>query len=179
MSLILSDDYIKYIDQIKDLYIEAFPKAERKPIDQIIKVCENKFGRIIPILFDNEFVGMFITLESKDNDALLIDYFAIKSEYRGLSLGSKSLKLLNEMEEKTIIIEIEPCVKNAENLIQRQKRKKFYQNLGFIQTDINISWFGVDLELMSLNKTIEFNHYMDLLKSIFPATYIESNIKLV
>ena len=178
MNLTLSNSYINYLDEIKNLYIEVFPKAERKPMDQIIKVCENGFGRIIPILLDDEFVGMFITLDSNKDDALLIDYFAIKNDYRGLSLGSKSIELLNKMENKTIIIEIEPCNKDAENFIQRKKRKKFYKNLGFRQTDINISWFGVDLELMSLNKTINFNHYMSLLTSIFPKSYIEENIKL-
>lgn len=178
MNLTLSNSYINYLDEIKNLYIEAFPKAERKPMDQIIKVCENGFGRIIPILLDDEFVGMFITLDSNKDDTLLIDYFAIKNDYRGLSLGSKSIELLNKIENKTIIIEIEPCHKDAKNLIQRKKRKKFYKNLGFRQTDINISWFGVDLELMSLNKTINFEHYMNLLKSIFPKSYIEDNIKL-
>ncbi len=178
MNLTLSDSYLKYLNEINDLYIEAFPKAERKPMEQIIKVCQNGYGRIIPILMDDEFVGMFITLDSDGDNTLLIDYFAIKSDYRGLSLGSKAIELLNEMENKTIIIEIEPCVNEASNLLQRQKRKKFYENLGFRQTDINISWFGVDLELMSLNKTINFNHYMDLLTSIFPRAYIEENIKL-
>lgn len=178
MNLTLSDSYLEYLNEINDLYIEAFPKAERKPMDQIIKVCQNGYGRIIPILMDDEFVGMFITLDSDGDNTLLIDYFAIKSDYRGLSLGSKAIELLNEMENKTIIIEIEPCVNEASNLLQRQKRKKFYENLGFRQTDINISWFGVDLELMSLNKTINFNHYMDLLTSIFPKAYIEENIKL-
>lgn len=178
MNLTLSNSYINYLDEIKNLYIEAFPKSERKPMDQIIKVCENGFGRIIPILLDDEFVGMFITLDSNKDDTLLIDYFAIKNDYRGLSLGSKSIELLNKMENKTIIIEIEPCHKDAKNLIQRKKRKKFYKNLGFRQTDINISWFGVDLELMSLNKTINFDHYMSLLTSIFPKSYIEENIKL-
>ena len=178
MNLTLSDSYLKYLNEINDLYIEAFPKAERKPMDQIIKVCQNGYGRIIPILMDDEFVGMFITLDSDGDNTLLIDYFAIKSDYRGLSLGSKAIELLNEMENKTIIIEIEPCVNEASNLLQRQKRKKFYENLGFRQTDINISWFGVDLELMSLNKTINFNHYIDLLTSIFPRAYIEENIKL-
>lgn len=178
MNLTLSNSYLKYLNEINDLYIEAFPKAERKPINQIIKVCQNGYGRIIPILMDDEFVGMFITLDSDGYNTLLIDYFAIKSDYRGLSLGSKAIELLNEMENKTIIIEIEPCVNEASNLLQRQKRKKFYENLGFKQTDINISWFGVDLELMSLNKIINFNHYIDLLTSIFPKAYIEENIKL-
>ncbi len=178
MNLTLSNSYLEFLDEINNLYIEAFPKAERKPMKQIIKVCQNGYGRIIPILLDDEFVGMFITLDSDGDDILLIDYFAIKSDYRGLSLGSKAIDLLNKMENKTIIIEIEPCVSDANNLLQRQKRKKFYENLGFKQTDINISWFGVDLELMSLNKIIDFNHYMDLLTSIFPKAYIEENIKL-
>lgn len=125
MNLTLSNSYINYLDEIKNLYIEAFPKAERKPMDQIIKVCENGFGRIIPILLDDEFVGMFITLDSNKDDALLIDYFAIKNDYRGLSLGSKSIELLNKMENKTIIIEIEPCHKDAENFIQRKRERNF------------------------------------------------------
>ena len=178
MNLTLSNSYLEFLDEINNLYIEAFPKSERKPMKQIIKVCQNGYGRIIPILLDDEFVGMFITLDSDGDDILLIDYFAIKSDYRGLSLGSKAIELLNKMENKTIIIEIEPCVSDANNLLQRQKRKKFYENLGFKQTDINISWFGVDLELMSINKIIDFNHYMDLLTSIFPKAYIEENIKL-
>ena len=85
MNLTLSDSYLEHLEEIKNLYIEAFPKAERKPLDQIIKVCENSLGRIIPILLDDEFVGMFITLDSDCDDTLLIDYFAIKSDYRGLS----------------------------------------------------------------------------------------------
>ena len=177
MNLTLSNSYLEFLDEINNLYIEAFPKAGGRPMKQIIKVCQNGYGRIIPILLDDEFVGMFITLDSDGDDILLIDYFAIKSDYRGLSLGSKAIDLLNKMENKTIIIEIEPCVSDANNLLQRQKRKKFYENLGFKQTDINISWFGVDLELMSLNKIIDFNHYMDLLTSIFPKAYIEENIK--
>lgn len=179
MNLSLSENYLNYLSEIKNLYIEAFPKAERKPFDLIIKVCANKNGRIIPILLEDDFVGMFITLDSDKSDTLLIDYFAIKSEYRGLSLGSRAINLLNKMENKTIIIEIEPCVDTAKNLRQRKKRKKFYKNLGFNQTDINISWFGVDLELMSLNDTISFDHYINLLKSIFPKKYIDSNIRLI
>lgn len=179
MNLKLTDNYIQYLDEIKNLYIEAFPKEERKPINQILKVCENKQGRIIPILLNKEFVGMFITLDSTTTNSLIIDYFAIKDGFRGLSLGSRAISLLNEKEKKTIIIEIEPCVKGAENLIQRKKRKKFYKNLGFRQTDINVSWFGVHLELMSLNNTISFEHYIGLLKSIFPKHYIENNVKLV
>lgn len=178
MDLRLTNNYLKYLDEIKDLYIEAFPKEERKPLKQIIKVCENNQGRIIPILLNDEFVGMFITLDSDGDNTLLIDYFAIKDGYRGLSLGSRSIDLLNKQENKTIIIEIEPCVDGASNLLQRQKRKKFYTNLGFRQTDITVTWFGVDLELMSLNKTINFDNYMGLLKSIFPANYVDSNIKL-
>lgn len=178
MNLTLENSYTNYLDEIKKLYIEAFPKAERKPMEQILKVCQDGLGRIIPILLDDDFVGMFITLDSNKDDTLLIDYFAIKDDYRGLSLGSKSIELLNKTENKTIIIEIEPCHEEAENIIQRKKRKKFYKNLGFRQTDINISWFGVDLELMSLNKTINFDHYMSLLTSIFPKSYIEENIKL-
>ena len=55
---------------------------------QILKVCENGLGRIIPILLDEEFVGMFITLDSDNDDTLLIDYFAIKNDY------TKMLKIL-------------------------------------------------------------------------------------
>ncbi|MDY3006347.1 GNAT family N-acetyltransferase [Anaerococcus sp. AGMB00486] len=178
MDLRLSDNYLNYLSEIKDLYIEAFPKEERKPLKQIIKVCENNQGRIIPIILNDDFVGMFITLDSDKDDTLLIDYFAIKDGYRGLKIGSESIDLLNKQENKTIIIEIEACTDGANNIVQRQKRKNFYKNLGFRQTDITVSWFGVDLELMSLNKTISFNNYIRLLKSIFPANYVDSNIKL-
>ena len=74
MNLTLSNSHLEYLNEINDLYIEAFPKAERKPMDQIIKVCQNGYGRIIPILMDDKFVGMFITLDPNSDNTLLIDY---------------------------------------------------------------------------------------------------------
>lgn len=180
MKLELSENYQNYIDQIEDLYIEAFPKAERKPLEDIINLSKEGIGRIITILYDNKFAGLFINLEARDGGSVLIDYFAIKKEFRGKSLGSKSIKLLDDLfEKKTLIIEIEPCEKNAQNLRQRIKRKKFYKNLGFRETGVIIAWFGVELELMSLNEDIDYENYISLLESIFPKTYVDENIKQV
>lgn len=180
MKIKLSENYPKYLDQIEDLYIEAFPKAERKPLEDIINLSKKGIGRIIVILYDDKFAGLFITLEAKDGQSVLIDYFAIKKDFRGKSLGSKSIKLLDSLfQNKTLIIEIEPCDKNSKNYVQRVKRKNFYKRLGFRETGVIIAWFGVNLELMSLNEDIGYENYISLLKSIFPKSYVDKNIKKV
>lgn len=163
MSLILDKNYKNYIDEIKNLYLEAFPKSERRSFSQIKNLIEQNYAKIISIIHDGNFAGFFILLQNEEST--LIDYFAIKKEYRGKSIGTKAIKKLDD--GRSLIIEIEPIDKKSSNNDQRIRRKSFYENLGFKSKGILINWYNTSLELMSLNENKPVNSYFNLLDDIF------------
>lgn len=174
MDVEVVSNYKKYEEEISDLYIEAFPKSERKSKEDIIDVVESERGKILPILFKDEFAGFFITMDSLDKKTTLIDYFAIRKELRGKHIGSSAISLLDD--EKKYIIEIERVDREAENFRQRYKRKNFYQACGFMTNDLYVSRYGVDMELLSLNEELSIKEYTDLYDSFISKSERRENI---
>lgn len=168
-------NYKNHIEEIKSLYLEAFPSYERKSFEQIKKVIEIKKCQIISILDKSKFVGFLILL--KDEDITLIDYFAIKKEYRAQGIGKKSLLKLNQ--GNPIIIEIEPVNDKCQNKQERMKRKLFYQALGFKSSNVIIKWYNTKLELMSLNDKNPIKNYFCLLDNIFTKKERVKNINIL
>lgn len=174
MKLQLTDSYKNYIKQIKSLYLEAFPKEERRTFDQLKNLLEKDLAQIKVILYKKDFAGFFILLENEK--ARLIDYFAIKKDLRGKSIGSKALSLLND--GIPMIIEIEPVDEKSPNNIQRKKRKSFYQRLGFKSKEVLIEWYDTCFELMSLNDSKSAKNYFNLLDQIFTKEERMKHIRL-
>lgn len=174
MSLTFDNNYKKYLKEIKTLYIDAFPKHERRSFEQLKSLLENKYCKILSILYQDQFAGFFILLTN--NKSTLIDYFAIKEEFRGKSIGTKSLTKLNK--GKPLIIEIEPIDHTSPNNYQRIKRKSFYENLGFVSKEVLVDWYDTSFELMSLNDSKSPDSYFSLLDHIFTKEERIKNIRL-
>lgn len=174
MDLILDNNYKKYLDEIKTLYLKSFPKHERRSFDQLKKIVSSKKGQILSILYQDQFTGFLILLKHKE--ATLIDYFAIKEEFRGKSIGSKALSKLDN--GNPIIIEIEPVDQKSPNNYQRMKRKSFYERLGFKSKDILIDWYETSFELMSLNDDNLVDSYFSLLDYVFTKEERMKHIRL-
>lgn len=173
----LTEQYKNYELDILNLYLEAFPESERQDFSKIMDVIYKKRGRIITILKDKKFAGFFITLDSVNKKTFLIDYFAIKKQYRGMGLGSEAIRLLDNKE--TIIIEIEPVTEKAKNFTQRKKRLSFYKNLGFKEAKVKIKWFDEIFDLLSLNKKINFESYKKLLLSFYPENEVNKYVRKI
>ncbi|XJS10736.1 GNAT family N-acetyltransferase [Aerococcaceae bacterium WGS1372] len=157
---------------MEELYLEAFPKAERKPIEtlythQDLDYCD-VFG--ITTKEGGPFVGMITTI--KGENLIMVEYFAIAPEFRGQGYGSRTLELLLEKYPDTpICLEIEDTQdKRASNYEQRLSRKRFYQANGFNPVNWVISYFGVPLELMATQEGIEFNEYIKLYEPFYGET---------
>ncbi|MDY6018273.1 MAG: GNAT family N-acetyltransferase [Anaerococcus sp.] len=168
------NNYKKYSEEIKNLYLQAFPKIERRPLGQIKDLLEKKKCQILSILYQGDFAGFFILLKHKN--ARLIDYFAIKKDLRGKSIGSKALKKLDD--GNPLLIEIEPIDQKSANNHQRIKRKSFYQSLGFESKDVLVDWYDTTFELMSLNDSKSYESYFNLLDAIFTKEERIKNIRL-
>ena len=105
------------------------------------------YTKIIKILYKNELVGFMVLNRVKDNGYAVLDYLAILPKYRNRKFGTKSLQILLEQEKESsgILIEIEKIgfgKDEKENLL-REKRKNFYEKMGFKKLNFDLLLFGV------------------------------------
>lgn len=147
--------------KIKQLYIEAFPACERKPFT-IIKYKHYKKASDVWMLEENgEFVGLAITMNG--SDMVLLDYFAIDHDKRGMGYGGKALKLLQEKYVGyRFFLEIERTDVEADNLAERKKRKAFYLQNDMSEINVYVTLFGVDMELLGYHCDVSFEEYRGL-----------------
>lgn len=154
------------LEKIRNLYIQSFPKEERKSFSLILQKQKEGKVEILSIEEKNNFCGLMIL--AKDNGNILLDYFAIKKEYQSQGMGSNSLKLLfDKYKNKNIIIEIESTKINSNNQILRQKRKDFYLRNSFKIQDFCVDLFNVEMEILSNNQTINYDEYLEIYKNVY------------
>lgn len=161
--------------KIKILYKRAFPKNERKPFAMILRSLADKKGEIYGVFKGFKFVGFCVTLISQN--AVLLDYLAILPKFRNQKIGSYVLSNLMQIYgDKTIFCEIE-SVRNLQNSNSfKIKRKKFYLVNGLKDTNIQISLWGVKMELLSNIKQAKFDEYFEIYRYAY-GEKIELKIK--
>lgn len=178
-------EYI-YINQFEKevypYYLKIFPEAERKPLKLIKSSCEKKYTRIIEILYKDELVGFMILNRVKDKDYAVLDYLAILPQYRGNKFGTEALKILLEQEKENagIFIEIEKVGlgKSKEENIEREKRKNFYEKIGFKKLNFDLWLFDVIYTpYLFSNKEFDENVIIDRILNIYESISGKQRIK--
>lgn len=180
MRLIQTDETQKELsEQIKALYVQAFPKAERKPYALMEEKQRQGRMQIWAIVEENteslkklpEFCGFAITILYKD--MVLLDYFAIHPEKRGNGIGSKALKILKEKyADQCFFLEIESTSVDAKELSEkeqqiRMKRKQFYHQNGMKDTGLEVILFGIQMEVLTAGKAVDYKEYHNLYEVTF------------
>lgn len=146
---------------IKELYFNAFPKNERKPFGLIKSLTRRGIMRLLVVDDGGMFGGFAVLVE---NDGItLIDYLAIKPQYRGKGWGSKVLELLKE-EYPVMVLEIESPEVECDNKEQRLARKNFYIRSGFVDYGVRIKVYGVVMEMLCYGDEVSFESYSDVFK---------------
>lgn len=149
----MEDMKLKYIDidkfekEVYSYYLEIFPENERKPLELIQSSYKKQYTKIIEILYKNEMVGFMLLNRVKDKGYVVLDYLAILPQYRNSKFGTKALQILLEQEKENngIFIEIEKVGlgKDIEDNLLREKRKNFYEKLGFRKLNFDLLLFDV------------------------------------
>ncbi len=168
MRLIQVDDTKEELSrQIKALYLDAFPKEERKPYQVMEqKQREGKMQIWAAIKEPEEFCGLAITILYKD--IVLLDYFAICKEKRGMGIGSEVLgKLKEKYANFHLFLEIESTSEKIKMLSEeeqkiRRNRKRFYHQNGMKDTKLMVVLYGVSMEVLSFGREISFEEYLKL-----------------
>ena len=149
------------LGRVEALYLSAFPKGERKPFEIILQKREEGFVDVLALEESGEFAGLALTI--KYGDLVLLDYFAVEESAREHGYGSKALKaLFATYTGKRLMIEIESTKEEADNRIQRLRRKAFYERNGMVLLDFDVELFGIKMETMANQKDVSFEEYTEL-----------------
>lgn len=168
-------DINEFKENIYSYYQKIFPKEERKPLKMIIDSYNKGLTKIIKILNNTTLIGFMIINRVKKNGYAVMDYFAILPQYRNRGFGTKALKLLTEQEKNTngIFIEIEKIGlgKDKEENMVRERRKNFYEKIGFkkLKFDLllyNVIFMPYIFSNIEINENFIIKEIIDIYKSI-------------
>lgn len=154
------------------LYETAFPSQERKPFGFMEELVRAGKMDMLAILDGVRFVGLAIVLLA--GKAALLDYFAISSSLRNCGYGGQALELLlRRYGDRRMILEIEAQDPQADNALERQKRKAFYLRNHVKETGIYAHVYGTDFELLSSDGKLSYGEYVQALEDSMGAACVE------
>ena len=140
------------------LYLEAFPESERKPFSLLQSRAKEGKAELLSIRFADAFAGLVITLLYQNY--VLVDYFAVSSDYRNHGIGANVLSLIRaRYAGKLLFLEIE----EPKTALQ-ERRRNFYIRNGILPTGLAVELFGEDMLILSDGgRDVPFDDYAALL----------------
>ncbi|WP_448947053.1 NAD(P)H-hydrate epimerase [Lachnoanaerobaculum sp.] len=159
------DENTKNLEDIKQLYMDAFPFEERIPFYIMVSVGNDRGVEFLSIYDDDTWLGFIHTLVGEKLSYIF--YFAIDGSLRQSGYGSEIIREYKKMHPK-LLLAIEPIEEDSDNIKQRKKRLAFYEKNGFETLDTRVVEMGVEFELMGAKgMEIKENDYKSLVKKFF------------
>ena len=159
------DENTKNLEDIKHLYMDAFPFEERIPFYIMVSVGNGRGVEFLSIYDDDTWLGFIHTLVGEKLSYIF--YFAIDGSLRQSGYGSKIIREYKKMYPK-LSLAIEPIEEGSDNIRQRKKRLAFYEKNGFETLDTRVVEMGVEFELMGARgMEIKESDYKSLVKKFF------------
>ena len=159
------DENTKNLEDIKQLYMDAFPFDERIPFYIMVSVGNDRGVEFLSIYDDDTWLGFIHTLVGEKLSYIF--YFAIDGRLRQSGYGSKIIREYKKIHPK-LSLAIEPIEEDSDNIKQRKKRLAFYEKNGFETLDTRVVEMGVEFELMGAKgMEIKENDYKSLVKKFF------------
>ena len=144
--------------RIYRLYRRAFPRSERKPFNMILSMRRRGKTDVWVFQQDGRFAGFASTIN--DDRLILLDYLAITESMRGRGIGSSALQALKDSYTgKGIFVEIESAFEDTDDRAERLRRKHFYMKNDMLPSRVMAGVFGVKMELLCWNCSVDFCRY--------------------
>lgn len=148
-----------YTKEMERLYNSNFPDDERVPFFILIKQLEN--GNTMTAYYDNDiFVGLTYLYHHK---VTYFAYLVIEEKLRGKGYATQIINQIQETNPNKIVLDIEVLDENADNALQRKKRRDLYLKLGFVSTSVFYNYYNVTYELLSCHGICTAKEYSDLI----------------
>ena len=159
------DENTKNLEEIKQLYWDAFPFEERIPFYIMVLVGNDRGVEFLSVYDDDIWLGFIHTLVGEKLSYIF--YFAIDRGLRQSGYGSKILCEYKKMHPR-LSLAIEPIEEGSDNIKKRKKRLEFYNKNGFETLDTRVVEMGVEFELMGAKgMEIKESDYKSLVKKFF------------
>lgn len=165
--------------QIKEIYLEAFPKCERKPYFALRHSVKKKKALVMTAAEGNQLLGFAVLIPYQD--MVMVDYLAVSSKIRSKGTGSYLLEhICKHFAGKKIVLLIERPDDASENQSQRLARRRFYLKNDFTSSNIFITGVSGDMEIMNRGGMISANDYMALQQYALGSLFFKlSKIKII
>lgn len=165
--------------EIKKIYMEAFPKRERKPFFTLKHSVKKKKAIIMTASEGNQILGFVVLIPYKD--MIMVDYLAVSSQIRSKGTGSYIMQnVCREFSDKKVVLLIERLDDSSDNREQRIARRKFYLKNGFTSSDIFITGASGNMEIMNYGGKVTPENYMSLQKYALGKLFFKlSNIRIL
>lgn len=147
------------LEQVRQLYLSAFPKEERIPWPLLRLNALRKDVDLTAFLDGDTFCGFTYSVTAGNLHFLL--FFAIDEALRSQGYGSAILRLL-KAEYGTVVLNIEPLLDNAPNLPERQHRYGFYRHNGLCDTGYHVWEVGGMFRVLSTDPVLDVPAYQKL-----------------
>lgn len=146
----MSQMKIASVELVEELYTEFilpyFPKDEVKPLKSILRMVKTGLYKIIYIEENDVVTGVAFLTTYPGGEVYLLDYLAVKEEYRSGGFGGKLLQACQEATDgKPVLIETEKVelAPDEETRRQREKRNLFYERNQAVKSGVVSKMFGV------------------------------------
>lgn len=140
-------DFLEFERDVYKHYVKLFAEEERQPLKILKKLYDEDNLKFVKIMDKEINVGFLIYVTTKNNPYIWLDYFAIYKEFQNKKYGTEAIQVLKPFLKNYdgIYGEIEKlgCGETEEENRIREKRLKFWQNLGFELLNIDLYLFDV------------------------------------
>ncbi len=145
-------------NQVKEIYMEAFPKAERKPFFLLKK---SKKVQIFTAAEEDRVLGFAAVIPM--GKLVMVDYLAVNSKIRSKGTGSFLMQeLCRTYQGKKVVLLIERLDASAENQQQRIARRRFYLKNGFTSSGLLVNGVSGTMEIMNFGGEVSPEEYLNL-----------------
>ena len=165
--------------EVKEIYLEAFPKRERKPFFSLRRSVKRGKVQLLTAVEENQLLGFTAVIPYKN--MIMVDYLAVSGKIRSKGTGSRIMQEVCRMfAGKKIVLLIEKEDAQAENAQQRIARRRFYVKNGFTSSGIFIQGASGAMEVLNYGGMVTPEEYLSLQKYALGALFFRlSKIQLV
>lgn len=111
--------------EVKSIYMEAFPKRERKPLFVLKHSVKRGKARVFTASDENGLLGFTVAIPYQN--MVMVDYLAVSGKIRSKGTGSFIMQeICQYFSDKKVVLLIEQLDEGAENQEQRIARRRFY-----------------------------------------------------
>jgi GNAT superfamily N-acetyltransferase len=117
--------------RMAELYVEAFPPGERKPVAFLGKALERDDYRLIGLVCDERLEGLAVLYEPHCAEFRLLEYMAITPARRNQGFGSFLFdSIMAQQPTRTLLLEVESETGDGREAGTSRRRREFYLRLG-------------------------------------------------